>query len=203
MLAGAAQAATYSNTPDGDFIEPFGFPESATYGEVITPTVSGLLTSFTLSLNGGVGGSLQGSVGTWNGTAAFSLGFGSPSTLYTSAATPSGSGGGFTFTPNVWVTAGNQYVLFLSVFGLNASTTTTMPTAAPGAVGIDYFVWNNSNSPYENAAWDYFAGPIDVATSYTVSAVPEPSVWAMMIIGFAAVGWMAYRRGSKPALADA
>lgn len=32
-----------------------------------------------------------------------------------------------------------------------------------------------------------------------VSAVPEPSTWAMMILGFAGVGFMAYRRKSKPA----
>jgi hypothetical protein len=33
-----------------------------------------------------------------------------------------------------------------------------------------------------------------------VSAVPEPSTWAMMILGFAGVGFTAYRRKSKPAL---
>ena len=33
-----------------------------------------------------------------------------------------------------------------------------------------------------------------------ISAVPEPSTWAMMILGFAGVGFMAYRRKSKPAL---
>jgi hypothetical protein len=32
------------------------------------------------------------------------------------------------------------------------------------------------------------------------AAVPEPSTWAMMILGFACVGFMAYRRKSKPAL---
>ena len=31
-------------------------------------------------------------------------------------------------------------------------------------------------------------------------AVPEPSTWAMLILGFAGVGFMAYRRKSKPAL---
>ena len=36
-------------------------------------------------------------------------------------------------------------------------------------------------------------GPITV----TISAVPEPSTWAMMILGFAGVGFMAYRRKSK------
>jgi fluoride ion exporter CrcB/FEX len=33
-----------------------------------------------------------------------------------------------------------------------------------------------------------------------VAAVPEPSTWAMMILGFAGVGFMAYRRKSKAAL---
>jgi PEP-CTERM motif-containing protein len=31
------------------------------------------------------------------------------------------------------------------------------------------------------------------------AAVPEPSSWAMLLIGFAGVGFMAYRRKSKPA----
>jgi hypothetical protein len=31
------------------------------------------------------------------------------------------------------------------------------------------------------------------------AAVPEPSTWAMMILGFCGVGFMAYRRKSKPA----
>jgi hypothetical protein len=32
------------------------------------------------------------------------------------------------------------------------------------------------------------------------TAAPEPSTWAMMILGFAGIGFMAYRRKSKPAL---
>ena len=32
------------------------------------------------------------------------------------------------------------------------------------------------------------------------SAVPEPSTWAMMILGFAGVGFMAYRRRNNTAL---
>jgi hypothetical protein len=33
-----------------------------------------------------------------------------------------------------------------------------------------------------------------------ISVVPEPSTWAMMLLGFAGVGFMAYRRKTKPAL---
>jgi len=32
-----------------------------------------------------------------------------------------------------------------------------------------------------------------------VNAVPEPSTWAMLILGFAGIGFMAYRRKSRPA----
>jgi hypothetical protein len=37
-------------------------------------------------------------------------------------------------------------------------------------------------------------------TSLSVAAVPEPSTWALMLVGFAGIGFMAYRRKSKPAL---
>jgi uncharacterized protein (TIGR03118 family) len=37
----------------------------------------------------------------------------------------------------------------------------------------------------------------------TVSGVPEASTWTMMILGFAGIGFMAYRRKSKPALMTA
>jgi hypothetical protein len=39
-----------------------------------------------------------------------------------------------------------------------------------------------------------------VTQTNPASAVPEPSTWAMMILGFAGLGLMAYRRKSKPAL---
>jgi hypothetical protein len=39
-----------------------------------------------------------------------------------------------------------------------------------------------------------------VSLAAVTSAVPEPSTWAMMLLGFAGIGFMAYRRKSKPAL---
>jgi hypothetical protein len=39
-----------------------------------------------------------------------------------------------------------------------------------------------------------------LAVFAAVAAVPEPSTWAMMILGFAGIGFMAYRRKSKPSL---
>jgi hypothetical protein len=45
----------------------------------------------------------------------------------------------------------------------------------------------------------YF-GEIALLSVPDVGAVPEPSTWAMMLLGFAGLGFMAYRRKSKPAL---
>jgi hypothetical protein len=45
---------------------------------------------------------------------------------------------------------------------------------------------------------------LDVAAFDSIAAVasvPEPSTWAMMILGFAGIGFMAYRRSRKNAIA--
>jgi len=40
---------------------------------------------------------------------------------------------------------------------------------------------------------------LDAPSLHAVAAVPESSTWAMLILGFAGVGFMAYRRKSEPA----
>jgi hypothetical protein len=45
---------------------------------------------------------------------------------------------------------------------------------------------------------ELFALNGDTGFQLLSSAVPEPSTWAMMILGFAGIGFMAYRRKSKP-----
>jgi hypothetical protein len=44
------------------------------------------------------------------------------------------------------------------------------------------------------------ANDIGFLDNYSVSAVPEPSTWAMLLLGFAGIGFMAYRRKAKPTL---
>ena len=39
-----------------------------------------------------------------------------------------------------------------------------------------------------------WAGGAEIAVYGAVAPVPEPSTWAMMILGFAGVGFMGYRR---------
>jgi hypothetical protein len=54
--------------------------------------------------------------------------------------------------------------------------------------------------------WSGFSQPpFDQTFSGTqiAAAVPEPATWAIMILGFACVGFMAHHRKSKPGLVAA
>lgn len=47
--------------------------------------------------------------------------------------------------------------------------------------------------------WNHGDAEFLVGTFSAVAAVPEPSTWAMMILGFAGVGFVAYRRRNQSA----
>jgi hypothetical protein len=66
----------------------------------------------------------------------------------------------------------------------------------------DYFTFFDAFQGfwYCNICGDYVYGSAAFHADFSASAVPEPSTWAMMLIGFAGVGIIAYRRKSKPAL---
>jgi hypothetical protein len=71
--------------------------------------------------------------------------------------------------------------------------------------GYDYEnKWNDPYSGFHDSAFVPNKEPwIMVSEVEFGSAVPEPSTWIMMIAGFAGLGFMAYRRKAKPALAVA
>ena len=72
-----------------------------------------------------------------------------------------------------------------------------------GNPGGYWNLWSDAPGDYSlyesNLAGDY---PIAISGgSLDPQAVPEPSTWAMMLIGLAGVGFAAYRRGRKDRLA--
>jgi hypothetical protein len=75
-------------------------------------------------------------------------------------------------------------------------------SAGPGTYIDGNFYHQNYNDAFF-AAHGYVSY-IDTATPgigvllVEVAAVPEPSTWAMMILGFAGIGFMAYRRKGQP-----
>jgi len=50
---------------------------------------------------------------------------------------------------------------------------------------------------YQDISWTNPTAENWYGFTVGVAAVPEASTWAMMILGFAGVGFMAYRRKSK------
>jgi hypothetical protein len=58
----------------------------------------------------------------------------------------------------------------------------------------------SSSEGHSNSGSTALIGYELFASSDAVAAVPESSTWAMMILGFAGVGFMAYRRKSKTSL---
>jgi hypothetical protein len=81
------------------------------------------------------------------------------------------------------------------------------PGYVPAAVG-DSILFTGLSSTFlgagdllwSNLSFSNGAIGANFETAQLTSAVPEPSTWAMMMLGFAGVGFMAYRRKSKPAL---
>jgi hypothetical protein len=71
------------------------------------------------------------------------------------------------------------------------------PPGVLGMVSYNYFNYDGGLNPFSQAS---FTGEVGKLTVSVTDAVPEPSTWAMMILGFAGVGFMAYRQKSKPAL---
>jgi len=85
--------------------------------------------------------------------------------------------------PSVAANTPNFFVSFYDQFGnLGALSGTS------GVIAFD-----DGGSPAD-ADYD------DLVVRFNVSAVPEPTTWAMMLLGFAGIGFLAYRRKSKLAL---
>ena len=80
----------------------------------------------------------------------------------------------------------------------------TTPNQTSGTV--DQLVY--SVNPQDITQFGISVGPSDAGASVTfsnisltdtqeVAAVPEPSTWAMMVIGFAGLGFFSYRRSQR------
>ena len=188
-----AGAATIAN-PTNSYSFPYlsgsltGGNQTQYIGETFTAPITGDLTDFQFTLNTSSLQSVYGVVYAWNGT--------NPTTeLWRSAVLP-GTAGLFDFTPTgVHLTQGQTYVAFLSTFGLANNSGLATVGACLAFVGC------NSNSipnlgtlVYGNVlSGSVVFSPVvnnsqDATFSATITAVPEPATWAMMLAGFGAVG---------------
>ena len=93
-----------------------------------------------------------------------------------------------------------------NIFGLYTQGTLTAAYGKlVGKIGSgDFFAIGTHFSGPANATgelklyyWDSNFSDNKQFVTATISAVPEPSTWAMMILGFAGVGYLAYRRRNQ------
>jgi hypothetical protein len=99
-----------------------------------------------------------------------------------------------TSTANINLIAGDHFVIDVSGGTACCNLLANLPTD-PKYPGGDLYL--NYPPFYFGANWTTVGG-IDLAFTTYVASVPEPSTWAMLLIGFAGIGFAAYRRSSRP-----
>ncbi|WP_167552250.1 PEP-CTERM sorting domain-containing protein [Bradyrhizobium sp.] len=183
-------------------------------GETFTAPVTGSLTDFKFTLNSSSLTSLYAAVYAWDGS--------KPTALLWQSPVVAGSAGILDFSPaGANVTLGQSYVAFLSTYGIaNNSGLATVGSClnfggctANSVSNLGTLVWSTIYSdtvplPTPNLSQTAWSSAIndfsDLTFSATfTSAVPEPSTWAMFILGFAGIGFIAYRKkqGGAPVTA--
>ncbi len=200
----SAHALTLDSGSSTTAASPFGNPDTQTYGQLFTTPTAGTLTNFELSLNGSVGGELFGGIGIWD-----SATHGVSSVVYQSGNLASAAGAfTYSFAPNLNLTVGTIYVAFLSVFGTDAISQTTMPLVGYGGSGdpnLLSFVFHNANDggvPGPNSGfWEGEFAAYDAQFKATIapSAVPLPAALPLLVTGIGGLAAMSRRRKRKSA----
>jgi hypothetical protein len=127
------------------------------------------------------------------------------------------------FSPNPWTSGSNPASTIYANAGLVGlgSTVGTYTGNAFALVGVfdnqfgagPFFIGANNTFVVPTGATELFLGFADAgyfngpsgyyfdnsgSLNVEVAAVPEPSTWAMMVLGFLGLGFMAYRRKATP-----
>jgi hypothetical protein len=111
---------------------------------------------------------------------------------FVSSFTENALANGFTVTQSTFLDANNG--IFTTTTPLSSQTFTTIGTSVLGATA------NAGSGPY-SVTEEYTitaTGEGSANSTAILTAVPEPATWAMMILGFIGVGFMAHRRKDRP-----
>lgn len=201
IVAGTALAiATFSSPVLADTLLDTGAPTATTFRDAahnqagVGPGQSVVVATNTTLTNIGFysatpsGGDVKYMI--WDGTNS-SLLFSIVGTTVTGS-TPT-----LTYSPDFSfdLLAGNTYY-----FGIISESPLDVGFSFYGTVSQSGLTATGNNSNYTNFASPAFvniaAANINLVLLGTQGAVPEPATWAMMIIGFGAIGW-SVRRGRK------
>jgi hypothetical protein len=205
-----------------------GFPRA----EAATTTLSGFLTADNefdayISTSDAILGTLISSGNNWPTASSLSVVLTSGVTNYLHIVASNFDGPGTADNPDAFL---GQFLLSNANFKFANGTQTLVTNtidwrASPAAIlwfapsgtpvsfglngGPDIWTSANGGNPISNigtnAEW-IWSNPDPTGQAFlstTISAVPEAATWAMMLFGFAVVGFMAYRRTKRAVLAAA
>lgn len=199
-LAAAASYATLISTGGGSFVQSFGKTNTQTYGQTVTaddsvlssfsfwlgPTSTNFPTPSNPSLN------MMAYVYAWDDALSMATG----PALYTSGvfthnATPSSPFTEYVInTGGVSVSAGSSYALFFSTSGLSGSGRIQWEAATSDAYAGGNFVFLNNGedlTAFTSSGWGQgFASDLRFTADFVAAAVPEPSIWALLMAGLLA-----------------
>ena len=82
------------------------------------------------------------------------------------------------------------------VFGSNSATASYTSVLTGSDEGVDH-VLSGTDANFKFYYFTATAGNVLLTSVDATAAVPEPSTWAMLILGFAGVGFLAYRRRNQ------
>jgi hypothetical protein len=191
-----------TQTYGGD-LQPFGEPDTATYGQTFLVGADNVLNNFSLFLDGPAASplSFKAYLFAWDGSKA------SGPALYTSGirqfgGSPFDNPAEFTFsTGNLQLLSGQRYVAFVSTSEVQDGNEISvfMPTSGddgnliPGG-GLVYYNNGADFAALTTNTWDYTGGSFGdfwfkaTLSAGTSSDVPETASWAMMVAGFGMAG---------------
>lgn len=197
-LASAAHADnTISNVAswDGfDYVLPFGVNDTATYGQTITTGSTGLwLESFSFYLRP-LSIPFTAEVGTWLGDRVGEI-------VYQSAPISFTEQGGYhavTAKPDIQLSANAEYVLYFTTSGIQGDEIIRNQWAYTDTstyeAGQFVFINNgNDRSLLTQASWTTSWSGDLVFSVNTVAAIPEPSLYGMLLVGLGLIGFSVRR----------
>lgn len=212
FAAGSAHAETISNPNIGSNVGPLcGWPyqggacQTVFIGESFTASTTGDLTNIQFTLQGGSNlTSVQAIVYALNGPLSTTF---TPGAEVWRSAAVAGNSGVLDFNPTgVKLIAGQNYVAFLSTYYATGTGQANVSSCNPfggGACAVSNANPNlgraitgralGANLDELNFA-QVVNGSQDLTFSATITAVPEPASWAMMIGGFGLAGVAMRRR---------
>jgi PEP-CTERM motif-containing protein len=182
----------------GGFMKKFGLSilPALLLGATALPSAPATAAIFDYSGSGTFFNLVSEDVQSFSGSFTFDTGSGritSPSFL-------AGELGSFTQVASNDTNSSPQYeiVLFNATYQLDLILDTKMTLAIGEPTVVDNATFGKTSLLVDLLNGD--GAGLDINATFNVSAVPEPSTWAMLILGFAGISFMAYRRKSTSAL---